>query len=415
MNKLFKDLFMINRSLAGKENRKTLKILKDFNNELKIKSFPSGKKIENWRVPYEWSVKEAYIINSKGKKIIDYGNNFLHLASYSKNFKGKIKFKDLKKKLFVHNKLPNAIPYKTLYYSNDWGFCLSKNDYKKFFNDPDELFYVNINTKFFKGKMNYGEFLIKGQSNREILFSTYICHPNMANNELSGPVLASQLMKHFKKKKIKYSIRFLFLPETIGPIAYLNKYYLRLKKNFLAGFILTCLSGPGKLTLLQSRNKNSISERYAVNSINDLKLKFKKISFINRGSDERQYCWPNINLDFISIMQSKYLEYDEYHSSYDNLSFLDKGSFRTSYKIYKNIINKINNSYFPLAKTMHEVKMDTYMNYDKNYEFLTKTNLFLSYCDGQNNLSEISKIINISSSQLKKIFKFCLNKNLIDI
>ena len=154
------------------------------------------------------------------------------MASYSKKFKGYIRLNDLKKKIFVHDKISDAIPYKTLYYSNDWGFCLSKNDYKKFFNNPNEIFYVNINTKFIKGKMNYGEFYIKGESKREILFSTYICHPNLANNELSGPVLASKLIKYFKNKKLRYSVRFLFLPETIGPIAYLNKNYLSLKKFF---------------------------------------------------------------------------------------------------------------------------------------------------------------------------------------
>ena len=175
------------------------------------------------------------------------------------------------------------------------------------------------------------------------------------------------------------------------------------------------MSGPGKLTLLQSRNKNSISERYAISVISELGLKFKKISFKFRGSDERQYCWPNIDFDFISLMQSKYLEYDEYHSSYDNLNFLNKDSFNTSYKIHKKIINNINNSYFPISKTMHEPKMDIYLNYNKNYLFATKVILFLSYCDGKNNLFEISKIINVNLIQSKKILKFCLKNNLIKI
>lgn len=415
MDKLFKDLFMINRSLAGKENRKTLQILKDYNKELKINSFPSRKKIEKWIIPDEWAAKEAYIMNSKGEKLIDYKNNYLHLPSHSNSFEGYLNAKDLKKNLFVDKKLPNAIPYKTFYYNKEWGFCISKNQLDQYFKNPKEKFYVKIDTKFKKGIMNYGEFLIKGESQREILFSTYICHPNMANNELSGPVLASKLIKFFKKKRLRYSMRFLFIPETIGAIAYLNKNYSAIKKNFLAGFILTCLSGPGRLTLLESRNKNSLPEKYAIRAIKSLNLKFKKISFIHRGSDERQFCWPNINFDFISLMHSKYLEYDEYHTSEDNLSFLNEKSFDTSLKVYKSIVNKINLDYFPLSKTNYEPKLDTYMNYKNNYHQATKINLFLSYCDGKNNLFDIANITKIEKSRIKNLFLFCLKNDLIEI
>ena len=415
MNKLFNDLFHINRSLAGNENRKSLKILKNYNKELVISSFNSGKKIEGWRIPDEWSVKQAYVINSEGKKIIDYKNNFLHLASYSISFEGYLNTKELKKKIFIHKKLNDAIPYKTLYYSNDWGICISKKQFNNIFKKKDEIFFIKIVTSFKKGKMNYGEVYLKGKSKRELIFSTYICHPNMANNELSGPVLSSMLIKHFKKRKLNYSMRFLFLPETIGSIAYLNKYYKNIKKNFLAGFVLTCLSGPHKLKLLQSRNKNSISEKYLTKSIKDYNLKFKKISFNLRGSDERQYCWPNIDLDFSSIMHSKYLEYDEYHSSLDDLNFIKKETFLLSLKIYKRTIRNINSSIFPKSTTMHEPKMDKYMKYDLNYNYISKIILFLSYCDGKTDIEDISKLANFKPTLINKIFNFCLKKKLITI
>ena len=213
--------------------------------------------------------------------------------------------------------------------------------------------------------MNYGEVLLRGQSKREIIFSTYICHPNLANNELSGPVLASELIKKLKKKRIRYSFRFLFLTETIGAIAYINKNYDNLKKNFLAGYILTCVSGPGKLSLLKSKYGKSISDKYAINTLEELNLKFKKLDFLNRGSDERQYSWPNTNLQFSSIMQSKYGDYKEYHSSLDNLNFITNKSFDLSLRIYEKIISKINSNYFPKSNTKFEPKMDTYFDYKK--------------------------------------------------
>jgi len=202
MNKLFNDLFHINRSLAGNENRKSLKILKNYNKELVISSFNSGKKIEGWRIPDEWSVKQAYVINSEGKKIIDYKNNFLHLASYSISFEGYLNTKELKKKIFIHKKLNDAIPYKTLYYSNDWGICISKKQFNNIFKKKDEIFFIKIVTSFKKGKMNYVEVYLKGKSKRELIFSTYICHPNMANDNLSGIILNTLLAKKLLKKNL---------------------------------------------------------------------------------------------------------------------------------------------------------------------------------------------------------------------
>lgn len=415
MHKLFEELFLINRSLAGDENRKTLNILKNYNKELKINSFKSGDKIENWKIPNEWKIKEAYILNSKGERVIDYKDNFLHVASYSISFKGYLKGKELKKKLFTKKDSYQAIPYKTLYYLNDWGFCISQKQLEKNFYDPDEKFYVFIDSKFKKGKMNYGEVLLRGQSKREIIFSTYICHPNLANNELSGPVLASELIKKLKKKRLRYTLRFLFLTETIGAIAYINKNYDNLKKNFLAGYILTCVSGPGKLSLLKSKYGKSISDKYAINTLEELNLKFKKLDFLNRGSDERQYSWPNTNLQFSSIMQSKYGGYKEYHSSLDNLNFITNKSFDLSLRIYEKIISKINSNYFPKSNTKFEPKMDTYFDYEKNFKEIKNTLNFLSYCDGMNDLSYITSKIKINNKKTIKIFNFCLHNNLISI
>ena len=202
--KICNDLFNINRSLAGKENRKSLKILKKYIKNLKIKYFYSGEKIGDWIIPKEWNVTSAYIKDENGNTLIDYKNNFLHLASYSSAFKGFVNAKYLKTKIYTSNKINDAIPYKTFYYSKDWAFCITKDQYKKLFDKKNKKFFVNIDSTFSKGKMNYAELYLKGKSKREIILSTYICHPNLANNELFGQILAIKLINKFKKINLRY-------------------------------------------------------------------------------------------------------------------------------------------------------------------------------------------------------------------
>ena len=191
-------LWPLNRSIAGKSTNKSLKIIKSIIPKLKIKKVKSGKKIYDWKIPYEWEVNKAMIIDKRKKVVVDYNCNNLHLVTFSKSFNGTISNKELKKKIYTIKNLPNAIPYRTSYYKKDWGFCVSFNDYKKL-NDP--YYNVLIKTKFKKGYMRYGEIFIKGKSKKEITLSTNICHPSLANNELSGPVVMTYIAKFLSKKK----------------------------------------------------------------------------------------------------------------------------------------------------------------------------------------------------------------------
>ena len=204
-------LWPLNRSIASQENLKTLKILRKINPLLNIKYIKSGKKVFDWRVPNEWKIKEGWIKNLKGEEIINVKNNNLHVLNYSTKIEKKISLLNLKKKIFFIKNQPNAIPYITSYYKKNWGFCM---DYKTFKSLKDNYYNIKIDSNFKKGKMHYGEILIKGKSSKEILFSTYICHPSMANNELSGPCLSIFLSKWVAKKKRNYSYRFVFLSET---------------------------------------------------------------------------------------------------------------------------------------------------------------------------------------------------------
>jgi len=235
MHKLIKELFPINRSLSGEGVRETLRILKRENPELNIHSIKSGTQVFDWTVPKEWNCKEAYIITPDGRKICDYNDNNLHLVQYSVPFEGEIKLDELQKHLYSLPKLPNAIPYVTSYYKERWGFCISENERRKL--KPGK-YKVVIKSELKSGVLNYADIVIPGKSDKEIMFSTYICHPSMANNELSGPALATFLAKYVKSIDNYYTYRFIFAPETIGSLIYLSKYLNHLKEKVIAGFII---------------------------------------------------------------------------------------------------------------------------------------------------------------------------------
>jgi len=229
--KLAKILFPICRSITGNGLRKTLKIIKTTHlKNLKIIEVKSGTKVFDWKIPSEWNVKDAYILNKDKKKIVDFKKNNLHLVSYSSPLSGYIEKKKLLRNLHSLPHMPNAIPYVTSYYKKYWGFCLSHKQKKQIIRSKEKKYFVKIDTNFnSKGSLTYGEFFIKGRSKKEILITTYICHPSMANNEISGPVISTFLAREFKKRKNFYSLRFIFVPETIGTITYISKNFQNLK------------------------------------------------------------------------------------------------------------------------------------------------------------------------------------------
>ena len=229
IEKYFDRLFELNRSITGKDYIRSLDILSEIIPLKKI-NFHTGSKVGDWRIPMEWNVKKAYLENKNKEKIIDFEKNNLHLIGYSSSFRGEITFRKLKKNLFYIKKLPKAIPYVTSYYKKRWGLCLSYDQFKKL--NKKEKYFVNIETNFKKGNLTIGEKLIKGKSNKEILISSYLCHPSMANNELSGPLTLAFLYNEIKNYKFNNNIRFCIQPETIGSITYINKFIKRLKKLY---------------------------------------------------------------------------------------------------------------------------------------------------------------------------------------
>ncbi len=415
-------LFPICRSLTGKGIKKTLKIIKKEFPKLEILKIKSGTKVFDWKVPSEWNVKDAYILDKNGNKIINFKNNNLHLVGYSTPVNKFIS----KKKLFnnIHSlpKQPKAIPYITSYYEKYWGFCASHNQLSKINKEYDnqDKFKVVIDSNLnSNGYLNYGELVLKGKSKQEILISTYICHPSMANNELSGPIVAMSLINHFKKiKNLEKTIRFIFIPETIGSIVYINKNLTYLKKNIIGGFNLTCIGDERQHSCMFSKYKNSPSDESLMQAYKKLKLKYKVYSFLERGSDERQYNSPGVDLPISSIFRTKYGQYPEYHTSLDNFNLVTLKGITGGFNVAKTAIEILLKMIIPRNKILCEPQMSKRGLYPtistKKENEITKNYMsFLQYADGKNSLDKISKILKINNTQTKKIYIKLKSNNLI--
>ena len=415
-------LFPICRSITGKGTLKTLKLIKKEFKDLKIKKIKSGEKVFDWVIPPEWNIKEAYIVDKNGVKIVDFKNNNLHIIGYSINVNRIIKKKDLIKNLFYLKEQPDAIPYITSYYKKRWGFCLTYNQFKEInikYSDED-AFKVVINSNLNNnGSLNYGELIIKGKSRKEILISTYICHPSMANNELSGPIVSMSLINYFIGKKLNKTLRFIFIPETIGSIAYLSRNLKYLKRYVIGGYNLSCIGDERKHSCMLSKNENSPSDEALLLSYKKMNIRNYKIyPFLNRGSDERQYNSPGIDLGITSIFRSKYTEYPEYHTSLDNFDVVTLKGLTGGYNVAKNSIKIIQNNTYPISKILCEPQMGKRGLYPtlsvKSKRKETKKFMdFLQYSDGFNSLNKISKLINLDIKSTKKIYKVLSKNNLL--
>ena len=435
--KVVKRLFPLNRSLTGEDNRKSLKILNRICKNIKILEFKSGKKVFDWKVPAEWNVTDAYIkINQK--KIVDFKKNNLHLMSYSEPINKIINFKELNKNLYSIENKPDAIPYVTSYYKRRWGFCLSDNFRKKL--NKKLNYEVCIDSSFNKkGSMSIGEIYIKGKVKEEILLSTNICHPSMVNNELCAPVILSFISKYFKNKKNYYSIRILFLPETVGCIAYLNKNLKYLKKNFRAGFHVSCFGDKGKFSIINTKYENSYSD-YIGKKVLKTYGKYKSYPFKYCGSDERQYNYPGVDIPVATLTKTKFGIFKEYHNSFDNLNITNASTLKKSFNLIKDLIYEINKDKKLKIKnsTVINKKFLLKKHINKNYNlkiysktrcepFLSKRNLYrdlskdlltnnelimfniLYYGDGIK-ISDVSKLLKEKCSKVLTIAK-TLEKN----
>ena len=415
---LIKRLYPICRSITGDGNRKTLNIIKEYIS-LDVHEVPSGTKVFDWTVPKEWNIEDAYIKNSKGEKIIDFQKSNLHIVGYSVQFEGEMTLSELKEHLYTLPDQPDLIPYVTSYYKKIWGFCLSHNDFKQL---KDDKYFVKVDTTLKDGSLTYGELIIKGETDKEVLISTYICHPSMANNELSGPVITTFLAKYLLEQKDKpyYTYRIVFIPETIGSVTYLSKYKDKLKDKVVGGYVITCVGNPGGFSYLKTRAENTLTDRITIHVLNNSNKKYKLYDFLSRGSDERQYNSPGIDLPIGSLMRSKYGEYPEYHTSGDNMNFVTSEALAESLEMYIKCLKAIemNKKYKTTVFCEPQLgKRGLYPTLSKkgNYYYVHDMMNVLAYSDGNHDLLWIAEKLGKTIWELDSIVNKLLQYNLLRI
>ena len=410
------ELFPLNRSLTGAGFLQSLNYLAERSESLKIKEADTGTEAFDWTVPKEWTARAAYIKNSKGEIVVDFNDSNLHLMGYSTPVEGYFPLSDLQPHLFSLPDQPDAIPYVTSYYKENWGFCLSHHQREKL---VDDLYYVYIDTELKAGKMYYGEALLPGEKTQEVLLSTYLCHPSMANNELSGPVVTTKLLDWLEGINRKYTYRVLFLPETIGSIFYLSQNLKSLQENTIAGWVITCVGDDSRYSFLPTKARDSYVDQVSRRAFQDLGLEYTEYSWLERGSDERQYGSPKVNLPIASIMRSKYGEYLEYHTSLDNLEFISSAGLEKSLLVYQKCIEILESDKFWISKHFCEPQMSKRSLYPttsiKNSTLSVKNTMnVLSYLDGRTDLNQVASECGLTQVQCKGIIDSLRESDLIE-
>jgi len=417
-----KILFPLNRSLSGEGNRETLRYLQTLVPEMKIGEFKSGYSAFDWVVPHEWNVKNAFIERIDGSRVAEFSDCNLHLVGYSVPIDKIVSKDELLKHLHYVDEMPNAIPYVTSYYESNWGFCMTKQAFEKLGEGPFRVFIdSSLKGPGEGGVVNFGEVILKGKSSQEILFSTYICHPSMANNELSGPVLSIALIRQLSKIYHHYTYRFLFLPETIGSIAYLSENYEKMKVKTIAGWVLTCIGDKGAFSYIPSRLGNNYADRITKEVLSSIVPDYVTYSWLDRGSDERQYCSPGIDLPVCSVTRSRYGTYPEYHTSLDNLDIISEDSLEESLEFLSHLVKKIESNRVPKSKILCEPQMgkrNLYSNTSTAQSYTAQTKRMidtLSYLDGTHTLEDISTKCGIDMKQINEILEVLLHHEIIEI
>ena len=398
---LAEELFPICRSLTGDGVRQTLEILMRELPGLQSHEVPSGTQCFDWTIPDEWNIRDAYIIGPSGEKVVDFAESNLHVVHYSTPVDTVISLDELQEHLYSLPEMPDAIPYVTSYYERRWGFCLADSKRRELVAGD---YRVVIDSTLEPGFLTSGELVIEGRTDEEVMFSTYICHPSMANNELSGPLVACYLAKWIDSlPDRKYTYRFLFNPETIGAISYLSRDEDRLdhlKRKVVAGFNLSCVGDTRCYSYLPSRKGDTLADRTALHVLKSMGHEFIRYSFLDRGSDERQYCSPGIDLPVCSILRSKFGTYPEYHTSLDNLDLISREGLEQTLECYQRCVTVIENNQTLEVTTPCEPQLGKRQLYPTLSKVGSARNTaammdLLAYADGKVDLLEICEIIGV--------------------
>jgi aminopeptidase-like protein len=421
LEQYFDRLWPICRSISGNGLRSSFNILQEVI-PLSLKEYPTGTQVFDWEIPKEWNIEDAFIITPDGKKICDFSQNNLHIVNYSIPFEGELSFEELRTHLFTIENQPDAIPYITSYYKETWGFCISWNELQ---NLPQLGKYkVVIKSKLEPGAITVGSALLKGETDQEILLSTYLCHPSMANNELSGPLCMAFLYKALAAMpKRRFTYRFVMAPETIGVIAYLSDHGDAMKTNTVAGYVLTCCGDEAPFVFKQSKNPQGFLEKCTEHALRHSELSYTTIPFAVGGSDERQYCSPGFNLPIGSITRSMYHRYKEYHTSLDNKSFVSFEAMAKTIQTYYQCIQTMEQNIIPVCLVPYgEPRMgkrnllpSSIEPNDKRRQDIDRMFHLISWADGEHDLISIAEKRNESIGDYQSILKRLIDEKLITV
>lgn len=418
MHELCQELFPICRSITGDGFRQSMLMLQRQIPDLNVFEIASGTKCFDWEIPLEWNIFDAYVISPDGEKIIDFTKSNLHVVGYSSPVNKTVTLEELQEHLYSLPEMPDAIPYVTSYYKERWGFCITELERKKL--KPGD-YKVYINSKLEKGSLTYGELILPGESSDEIFISTYLCHPSMANNELSGPVVTTFIAEWLQSlKNRKYTYRIVFIPETIGSIAYLSKKHLEMKKNIIAGFNVTCIGDDRTYSYLPSRHGSTLADKVAKHVLSHVYPKYDSYSFLERGSDERQYCSPGIDLPVCSIMRSKYGCYPEYHTSLDDLNLVTPDGLSGGFNVLQKAIQCLESNEVLRSTVLCEPQLGkrglypTMSTKVSGMEVRNMMNL-LSYTDGDLSVLDIAEIIGVPVWEISESISNLKNEGLLKV
>lgn len=416
MYELAERLFPICRSITGDGFRQSLGIIREQVPEMQVFEVPSGTEVFDWTVPKEWNIRGGWIRRKNGETVIDFRDSNLHVLGYSVPIHQMVSREELLEHVYTQPEQPNWIPYVTSYYKERWGFCMTEHQ-KEQLTDPE--YEVCIDSTLADGSLTYGELIVPGETDEEIFFSTYLCHPSMANNELSGPCLMTALIKYVQSlPKRRYTYRFIIVPETIGSITYLSRNLKSMQQHVKAGFVLSCVGDDRTYSMVSTKYEDTLADRVLENVLHFHYPDYIRYSFMKRASDERQYGSAGVGLPVCAFCRSKYHEYPEYHTSADDLSLISPAGLQGSYDVMVKVINALEyNRHYqmtcPCEPQLGKRGLYPTISQKGTYAAFRAMQHFTAYADGRNDLLAISEIIGTPVDQLIPIVGKLMEHHLV--